>query len=1340
MIANETFSSVRQGNKEHPLSWFQERLWLLHQKNPNDLAYNIPIAFLIEGPLNVPAFSRSLRTILERHQCLRARFFTTSRGEPAQEIAPSVDLELSAIPAAGEELAHHIELHQKHVFDLSTGPVVVARLLRLEAEKHLFLLNVHHIVADGWSIEGILFAELQTCYEAYSTGGSPKLPTLAMQYGDFASWQRNLDVTRELNYWQESLSGYESSLELPSDFRRTPSSGSHSATLVKLYPKEFSQRLDEFSQAHGCTLFMSLFAALGLVVNRYTGKNDLCLGTTTSGRMLPELEALIGFFINILPLRIQVEDDMRISEYMESVRRLTLGGFDHQAIPYERILYSLGMGTSNALLPVVLRHQNFPHTRMDAGLPGGVRFSPCSDDQLAQLAGKPLDTEGSAARCELELSFTGTKEKLEVSVVFASDVYLRDTVEQILRHHERVLRSMFDAGDCRIGDLAMLTAEELPGPAHIPELTGERLISTHGFVRRFDELAMRSPTHAACVDEGGEWSYAELAFHANRLARTLLSAGVQRGDVIGVCLHRGAPMLVAFLAIWKAGAAYLPLDPSYPEAYLGQILSDASPKLTLCTATTRDRLGLPDAQCHLIDVALGTPISIGTEVSSVVTSPDDLAYLMYTSGSTGVPKGVRVPHRQLANWLSGIEACWPFGEQEVIAQKTTMAFAVSVKEIFAGFLNGCRTVFIDAATSQDSRALAGVLQTYRVTRLNLVPSHLEALLKHIEAESLSLPALKYCIAAGEPLTSELVLMFRRLLPHATLLNNYGCTELNDVTYFDTSDFTLEQGFVPIGKPIQNTHLYVLDRQGRPVPRGVSGELHVASVGMPDGYHRRDGLNAERFVLNRFDEELASRIFNTGDVVRYLPNGNLEYIGRWDFQVKVRGFRVDVRHVEKVIGEFPGIAARAVVGANNQLHAYYVVAPGKTVDLGVLREYLQGLLPPYMVPSAFVAVDALPRLPNGKMDRASLRPSLGRIQRSDHYEAPRTPLERELTEIWSQVLELGEDEIGCQTHFFEVGGHSLSAVRVVARIKERLGIEIGLSQVFEHPRLGDLAVHVAEAREIQGVREDDPGAWFSQSEPASGKASRLPGLLEGKVVLVTGSSRGIGSAAVRLLAQHGAKVAINYVQSEVRAKRVRDLILQDGGTAEAFQADVTDPEQVDRLISDVRKQFGRIDVLVANAAIGFRLKPFVDYPWSDFERKLNDELKSIFYLAQAVVPEMLERKSGSIIAVSSTMSKTSTSGFIAHSTAKAALDAFVRGLAFELGPDGIRVNTVAPGLTLTDATANLSHQRKDAAATQSPLRRNGLPRDVAGAILFLASDLSQFMTGSYLPVDGGATML
>jgi NAD(P)-dependent dehydrogenase (short-subunit alcohol dehydrogenase family)/acyl carrier protein len=593
-----------------------------------------------------------------------------------------------------------------------------------------------------------------------------------------------------------------------------------------------------------------------------------------------------------------------------------------------------------------------------------------------------------------------------------------------------------------------------------------------------------------------------------------------------------------------------------------------------------------------------------------------------------------------------------------------------------------------------------------------------------------------CIAAGEPLTAGLVTSFRMALPHARLINNYGCTELNDITYFDTADFDADEGFVPVGKPIQNTRLYVLDRDKRLVPEGVAGELHVSSVGMPDGYHNRPELNAAQFIRNPFNDGVCDRLFNTGDVVRRLPDGNIEFVGRWDFQVKIRGQRVDVRHVEKILGEAPGIGVRAVVGDGNQLTAYYVANEQQPVDMAKLRQFLLAKLPSFMVPAAVIAVKAMPKLPNGKLDRRALRPDMGRLQQSAAYEPPSTDAERRIAAIWAEVLGVSNEEIGKNSNFFEIGGDSLAAARVGAYIKEKLNAEIGMTQLFELPRLVDIAECVASACQSGGSLESQE-QHLSAAEAGVGAPG---GLLKDKVVLITGASRGIGSAAARLLARHGAKVAINYLSNQSRASRVKELIESDGGTAELFQGDVTDCEQATRLVEAVRDKFGDIDVLVSNAAIGFKMRSFVDYEWEDFHRKLDGEIRSMFYLCKAVAPHMIRRGKGSIIAVSSSMSRTWGSGFIAHSTAKSALDSFVRSLACELGPEGVRVNTVAPGLILTDATANLPPYVKDSASARCPLRRNGLPRDVAGAVLFLASDLSQFMTGTYLPVDGGFTML
>ena len=1334
---------LRANSEGHPLSFLQERLWLLNRMNPADTSWNIPFVFLIEGTLDKRALERSLEAILRRHENLRSRFPATAAGTPIQIASDPDPVVLEVVEASEAEVPALVAANADHRFDLEKGPVLVRKLVRISPERHLLLVDIHHIVADGWSIEGILFAELQKCYQAYAEGREPELPELPIQYRDFSAWQRKLDLSKHLAFWRESLLGYEGALELPTDRLRRPGSGLTSASFVHHYAPDFCQALDAFSRKHNSTLFMSLLAGFALLVRRYTGKDDICLGTTTSGRPLPELEGLIGFFINILPLRVEVDEDLPVRDFMAKVRGLTVAGFEHQAAPFERILQALEgewRARGAELVPLVVRHQNFPHTRMDKPMPGGVRFSAYLGSE--EDAGDTPAGSGARARCEMELSYTGNRDGLKVEAVFASDLYHRETVKRLLAHHEQLLRSMFEDDSRSVGELAMLGPDEIRRIAADGEAPAPALDGSAAFTRRFDAQAERTPDAPACLDGAGRTTYRELSARMARMANALSARGAGPGDVVGVCLERDATLLATFLAVWRTGAAYVPIDPSYPDSYRSQIVSDAAPRLVVGTAATLAGLGLDPARTLAVDSAEAEIAALPAQAPDHSGGLDALAYIMYTSGSTGTPKGVRVRHRQLANWLAEIEANWPFGEGEMVGQKTTIAFAPSAKELFAGLLNGVPQVLIDSATLLDTPRFVSTLARHGVTRLNMVPSHLEGVLRHLEKEHATLPALRMCITAGEPLSGELVAKFRSQLPGARLVNNYGCTELNDITYYDTAGFDPESGFVPVGRPIRDTRVYLLDSRKRLVPDGVPGELHVATAGMPEGYNNLPELDALQFSPNTFRGSVGDRLFNTGDLARRLPGGDIEYIGRRDFQVKVRGQRVDVRHVEKVLGEFEGIGLRAVVSDGHQLSAFFVPAKGRDVDIEKLRQFLSERLPVFMVPAAFVAVDAMPRLPNGKLDRRALKPSAGQVKQSRAYEPPTTDAERGIAAIWAEVLEFPVEEVGRSSHFFEIGGDSLAAARVMGHIQERLGAEIGMSVIFENPRLSDLGAQVDKApKEHRWSEEAADSEEPSREELGpSVRAARGTGLLEGKVVLITGGSRGIGSTTARLLASHGAKVAINFRKSEARAERVKELIESEGGEAELFRADVTDRYQVEKMVAAVISRFGGIDVLVSNAAIGFKMKSFLDHDWDDFQRKLNDEMAQLFFLCKAVVPEMVARGGGSIVSVSSTMSKSHGEGFIAHSAAKAALDAFVRSLAFELGPDGVRVNTVAPGLIITDATANLSPAVKDSAAAWSPMKRNGVAADVAGAILFYASDMSKFVTGSYQAVDGGMTML
>ncbi|KAK3298746.1 uncharacterized protein B0H64DRAFT_422489 [Chaetomium fimeti] len=1078
-----------------PLSWFQQRLWVHQERNPDDLSYNLPFMLLVRGGLNVLALERSVNAIAARHESLRTSYGVTGDGEPLQFVAQPGYVHLPALPFL------------EHRFDLRRGPIFITRLLRLPDAQHLLLLNA------------ILRSELQSAYAAFCRAQEPELPRLT----------RASDMSGDLEYWSETLKGYEDSLELPTTYPRQRKSGTRGGGF----------KLERLSRENGSTMFI-----------RYADKDDLCIGTTTSNRPDVALEPLIGFFVNILP----------VADLLRAVRSQVLNAFEHP-VPFERILQATSVahrGSGQPLVPIVMRHQNFPEASLGAALPDNA----------------------DEAVLEIELSYAGGADGLAVEVVYAADLYDRAAIERLLAHHQNVLEGMFrDAGQ-RVLDLSLLRDSDVAELLKRSNFAPTVEVPPLSFVDRFDKQVQRSPEAVACWDGHGSWSYLDLSRRAHSVAHALAMRGTTPGDLVAVCLPRGGELLATLLGVWRAGAAYVPLDPAYPAAYSRQIIDDAGPSTVICDAKSQMLLDVDDSRCLRVEEITDSP---GVYHEQAL-HPDALAY----------PKGVR---RSL-----------PFQPGEVV-----------VKEMFSGLLNGIPQVTIDDGTVRDV-----------------------------------------------PLSKAQVLGFRDAFPDARLFNNYGCTEVNDVTYYDTAAFDGAADFVPIGTPIANTKVYVLDRHGRLVPDGVPGELHVASV----------------------------------------------------------------------MGDYEGITAGAVVARGDRLAAFYTSAPDQAVQMAELRAFLQDRLPEYMVPDTFVLLDAMPQLPNGKLNRRALLETEGEPQQTGgKYEAPASATERTLAGIWGVVVNMPAARIGRQTHFFEIGGHSLSAMRVLARIKDTFRVELGLSELFSAPRLESIAA-VIDSR--IGHRPSSSGELPSATRAP--RPARGFGLLHDKVALVTGGSRGIGLSTALLLAEQGAKVAINYRDSKAQALSVKEMIEADGGTAEVFGADVTRADEVAAMVAAVQAQFGRIDVLVVNAHIHFRHRPFLEYEWADLEQKVSDELKAVFHPCRAVAPGMVSRGSGSIITLSSTLSKRSNGGFLAQSTAKAAVDALVRSLAAELGPHGVRANTVAPGVTLTDAAVPMAPHVKESVAAICPMRRNGLPEDMAGAVLFLASDLSRFMTGTYLPVDGGFTTL
>jgi hypothetical protein len=577
----------RTDGEGSPLSWFQERLWLHHQLNPENTSYNLPFMLAVEGNLDVAALEQSLSEIVARHESLRTHYGQTAEGEPLQRVAPKEPVRLPVTAVDRAQMLQHIERLLEHRFDLRVGPIFIASLLRLSPNRHLLLLNVHHIAADAWSLKTIFLGELQDAYSAFARGARPALPPLTLQYEDYAALQRAADVSVQLDYWSRTLAGYEDTLELPTEHTRPAKACTTSGRFVHRYSGEFAQSLERLSRRHGCTIFMTLLAALGVTLSRHTHRDDLCIGTTTSNRTDVQLEPLIGFFINILPLRLSIDEQSSASDLLTAVRARVLGAFEH-AVPFELILHETDVprrAGDNPLVPIILRHQNFPQTSFGAALPGGVKFGPYpGPDEEDAPARQLLQMENVPARCELELSYSGGADELEVEVVYASDLYSRHAIERLLAQHQRVLEGMFSDPSRRVLDLPLLPDSDIRKLLEQYNNAPVTPAPTASFVQRFDTQVERTPEAVACWDERGPWSYLELARHANQVAHALTARGVARGELVGVCLERSGKLLATLLGVWKAGAAYVPIDPAYPSAYVRQILDDARPSAIVSSA------------------------------------------------------------------------------------------------------------------------------------------------------------------------------------------------------------------------------------------------------------------------------------------------------------------------------------------------------------------------------------------------------------------------------------------------------------------------------------------------------------------------------------------------------------------------------------------------------------------------------------------------------------------------------------------------------------------------------------------------------------------------------------
>ena len=1051
-------------DKELPLSYAQQQLWFLEQLEPGNPVYNRPAFFRLTGRLDVAALEQSLNEIVQRHEILRTTFSSLD-GRPFQRISPCQSLHLPVVDLSGlsrtalEAEARRLAAEEaQQPFDLAHGPLLRATLLWLGDEEHLLLLTLHHIVFDGWS-QGVLLQELTALYAAFSQGRLSALPELPIQYADFAVWQcKRLTgelLERQLAYWQRQLDGL-APLQLPTDrprpavmsFRGARGSLSLSPSLTKAL-RALSERAD-------VTLFMTLLAAFQTLLHRYTSQEDITIGSPVANRNWTEVEGLLGCFVNTLVLRTDLSGDPTFRELLARVREVCLGAYTHQELPFAKLVEELAPKRSlshTPLLQAMFILQNVPMQ--------------CSELPGLQLTLSGMDT--GTAKFDLTAEVIEEGEGLSCVFEYSTDLFDAATIGRMLEHFHTLLKGIVADPTQRLSALPLLTQAEqyqFLVEWNNTEVDQCQELCIH---QLFEAQVARTPDAIAAVFEGQQLTYRALNARSNQLAHFLRKQGVGPEVLVGICMERSLDMLVGLLGVLKAGGAYVPLDPSYPKARLAYVLQDTQVSGLLTQARLLDRLPRDAGEIVCLEHHRHLFESEDNTDPEMRTTPEHLAYVFHTSGSTGAPKGVLSHHRGVVNYLSYLVKNYGISRTDVVLQLAPFSFDASVRDLIGPLTAGAQVVLVKSDDAKDPAVLLAKIRAHRVTcLLSIVPTMLHGLIDAVCAQEGPYDTLRLILVSGEALPLSICRQVNAAFgQYIVVVNQYGPTECTMTsTYHSVQDLEDPQDVTLIGRSIPHARLYVLDRNCRLVPVGVPGELYISGAGLARGYLNHPGLTAEKFIPHPFSAEPGARLYKTGDLARYLPDGHLEFLGRLDHQVKIRGFRVELGEIETVLGQHPAVRQTVVLAREDtpgvkRLVAYVVTNQKQEPSISQFRHFLQAKLPEYMVPAVFVLLDTLPLTPNGKIDRRALpAPDHTRPELEGAFVAPRTPVEEALTRIWAEVLKL--EHVGVHDNFFELGGHSLLATQVISRLRRTFPrVEMPLHSLFETPTVAELALAIVQ---------------------------------------------------------------------------------------------------------------------------------------------------------------------------------------------------------------------------------------------------------------------------------------
>ncbi len=1068
----------RDADAPTPLSFSQERFWFLDRLAPGNPFYVESMAVpLAMGTVDPKVLEQAINFVVDRHEVLRTRFEDTEAGAVQVPLAdlhiPLQIVDLASLPDDQREAEVTRLLHEnaRHAFDLSAPPLLRFLLIQGAGGSEIFAMAVHHIISDGWSMR-VLSREINEAAAALAAGRVPMLPSLPIQYADFAAWQRKNVATGEdpaMDYWLEQLSDLPA-LALPLDRPRPRMLGFKGAHLDMAVPANVSAGARVLAAREGATLFMVALAAFAAVLGRHSAQDEIVVGTPVAGRSRAEVEALVGLFLNTIVLRVDLSGDPTFRELLARVRKTAVAAFDRQDTPFEKIVEELEPERDLGRNPLfqVLFQLFTPH------------------DETARGVTEATDTitvDKGAAILDLAVHLWEEKAGIRGRLEYSTELFESATIDRLFQHFVRFLHAAVAAPSRRISEIEMLSGEERASVLDLAKGPGVTHECPPTVIEAFAQRASAMPDATALIDQEHSTTYGELAARVQEIAGALVATDVTHGDRVAICLDRSVDAVAAKLAVMRLGAAYVPIDPGYPEDRIRFVIDDCGARAVVTAKAHQARTGTSGP------LLLDDGPFPEADLPPLAVSPLDLAYVVYTSGSTGRPKGVMGTHQATMNRFAWMWQTHPFAEGEICCLKTAIAFVDSVWETFGPLLAGVPSVILDDATARDPVALQSALAEHSVTRLLVVPSLLRAMLDaRVDIEH-GLPLLRRVFTSGEALAADLAEQVGRFAPTLELINLYGSSEVaGDVTA--TGPLKMRDASpVPIGRPLANCQAYVLGRHMRPVPHGAIGHLFVGGANLARGYLGQPALTAERFVPDPFSVDPGARLFATGDLVRMDPQGALLFEGRADQQVKVRGHRIELGEIETALQSHAQVVQAVVTrtedGAGGRLDAWLTPVEGTGPEDASLRRFLGESLPAYMIPSTFTVLDAFPLLPNGKLNRRALIDHAPSQRSSGNIAAPETDTEIAVAALWSDLL--GRVAISAHDNFFDIGGHSLLATRLVTAIRDQFDMDLPLTAIFLFPTLRELAGEIERIllAEIDGLSEAELQPFLDQDNDARG---------------------------------------------------------------------------------------------------------------------------------------------------------------------------------------------------------------------------------------------------------------